>query len=195
MTTLVIAEHDHGALKSATLHTIAAAQKVGGDIHVLVAGHNAGGAAAAAAAQVAGVAKVLHADAPHFATPDRGEPRGAGDRRWRASYSHLFLPATGFGKNVGTAHRGAARCRAGLRHHRRRVTGHVRAARSTRATRLPPCRRRTRKSSSPCARPASTRRPRSRRQRDGRERRRHRPDTAQVAGSRPGADQIRIARS
>ena len=61
MTALVIAEHDHGALKSATLHTIAAAQKLGGDIHVLVAGYNAGGAAQAAAS-IAGVAKVLHAD-------------------------------------------------------------------------------------------------------------------------------------
>ena len=49
MTILVIAEHDGAALKSATLNTIAAAQKIGGDIHVLVAGHNAGGAAKAAA--------------------------------------------------------------------------------------------------------------------------------------------------
>jgi len=65
MTALVIAEHDHGALKSATLHTIAAAQKLGGDIHVLVAGYNAGGAAQAAAS-IAGVAKVLHADAAHL---------------------------------------------------------------------------------------------------------------------------------
>ncbi|HNB47641.1 MAG TPA: electron transfer flavoprotein subunit alpha/FixB family protein, partial [Burkholderiaceae bacterium] len=61
MTTLVIAEHDHASIKGATLNTVTAALACGGDVHVLVAGHNAG-AAAAAAAQIAGVAKVLHAD-------------------------------------------------------------------------------------------------------------------------------------
>ena len=55
MTILVIAEHDHGTLKGATLNTVAAAQKIGGEIHILVAGHNADGAAKAAA-QIAGVA-------------------------------------------------------------------------------------------------------------------------------------------
>ncbi len=98
MTTLVIAEHDHGALKSATLHTIAAAQKVGGDIHVLVAGHNAGGAAQAAA-NVAGVAKVLHADAAHLAS-QTAENLAALAMALAGPYSHVFLPATGFGKNV-----------------------------------------------------------------------------------------------
>jgi electron transfer flavoprotein alpha subunit len=98
MTTLVIAEHDHGALKSATLHTIAAAQKVGGDIHVLVAGHNAGGAAQEAA-KVTGVAKVLHADAPHLAA-QTAENLAALATGLAAPYSHLFLPATGFGKNA-----------------------------------------------------------------------------------------------
>ena len=49
MTTLVIAEHDNKALKGATLNTVSAATAIGGDVHVLVAGHNAGGAAAAAA--------------------------------------------------------------------------------------------------------------------------------------------------
>ncbi|HXL82518.1 MAG TPA: electron transfer flavoprotein subunit alpha/FixB family protein, partial [Casimicrobiaceae bacterium] len=98
MTTLVIAEHDHGALKSATLHTIAAAQKVGGDIHVLVAGHNAGGAAQAAA-NIAGVAKVLHADAAHLAN-QTAENLALLVTALAASYSHFFLPATGFGKNV-----------------------------------------------------------------------------------------------
>ena len=53
MTALVIAEHDHGTLKSATLNTVTAAAALGGDVHVLVAGHNAA-AAAAAAAQIAG---------------------------------------------------------------------------------------------------------------------------------------------
>ena len=61
MTALVIAEHDNASIKGATLNTITAAVQCGGDVHVLVAGHNAA-AAAAAAAQVAGVAKVLHAD-------------------------------------------------------------------------------------------------------------------------------------
>ena len=61
MTTLVIAEHDNASLKGATLNTVAAAKAIGGDIHVLVAGSNCG-AAAEAAAKVAGVAKVLVAD-------------------------------------------------------------------------------------------------------------------------------------
>ena len=98
MTLLVIAEHDHGALKSATLHTIAAALKVGGDIHVLVAGHDAGGAAKAAAG-IAGVAKVLHADAAHLAS-QTAENLAALVTALAAPYSHFFLPATGFGKNV-----------------------------------------------------------------------------------------------
>ncbi len=98
MTILVIAEHDGAALKSATLNTIAAAQKIGGDIHVLVAGHNAGGAAKAAA-QVAGVAKALHVDAPQFATPT-AENVAALAVGLAPSYSHVMLPATGFGKNI-----------------------------------------------------------------------------------------------
>src|SRR2546427_3004043 len=98
MTILVIAEHDGSALKTATLNTIAAAQKIGGDIHVLVAGHNAA-AAAKAAAQVAGVAKALHADAPQFAAPT-AENVAALAVGLAPSYSHVMLPATGFGKNV-----------------------------------------------------------------------------------------------
>ncbi|MEX3946088.1 electron transfer flavoprotein subunit alpha/FixB family protein, partial [Paraburkholderia sp. BR10937] len=58
MTNLVSAEHDNQSIKAATLNTVAAAQKIGGDVHVLVAGHNAQ-AAADAAAKIAGVAKVL----------------------------------------------------------------------------------------------------------------------------------------
>src|SRR5450631_288792 len=98
MTTLVVAEHDHGALKSATLHTMAAAQKVGGDVHVLVAGHNAG-AAVQAAASIAGVARVLHADAAHLAS-QTAENLAALVTALAAPYSHIFLPATGFGKNA-----------------------------------------------------------------------------------------------
>mgnify|MGYP003347412113 CR=1 FL=1 len=61
MTSLVIAEHDNASVKPATLNTVTAALAMGGDVHVLVAGHNAG-AAVAAAAQIAGVGKVIHAD-------------------------------------------------------------------------------------------------------------------------------------
>jgi electron transfer flavoprotein alpha subunit len=72
MPVLVIAEHDHASIKSATLHAITAALQmsagVQSEVHVLVAGNNAG-AAAQAAAGIAGVAKVLHADAAHLAMP------------------------------------------------------------------------------------------------------------------------------
>ena len=62
MAALVIAEHDNASIKGATLNTVSAALACGGEVHVLVAGANAG-AAAQAAAQIAGVSKVLHADA------------------------------------------------------------------------------------------------------------------------------------
>ncbi|MDK2125857.1 electron transfer flavoprotein subunit alpha/FixB family protein [Parachitinimonas caeni] len=97
MTILVIAEHDNTTIKSGTFNTIGAAQKIGGDIHVLVAGQGCG-AAAEAAAKIAGVSKVLLADAAHLAhqlaeniTPVVVElARG---------YSHVLAPATTFGKN------------------------------------------------------------------------------------------------
>ena len=66
MAALVIAEHDHGSLKGATLNTVTAAAQLGGDVHVLVAGQNAAGAAQAAS-RIAGVAKVLHADGASLA--------------------------------------------------------------------------------------------------------------------------------
>jgi electron transfer flavoprotein alpha subunit len=66
MTALVIAEHDNASIKGATLNTVSAAVALGGDVHVLVAGHNAG-AAAEAAAKIAGVAKVLVADSAALA--------------------------------------------------------------------------------------------------------------------------------
>ena len=66
MTALVIAEHDHGALKPATLNTVTAAVQCGGEVHLLIAGHNAAGAVKAAA-QITGVSKVLHADAQQLA--------------------------------------------------------------------------------------------------------------------------------
>ena len=104
MTTLVIAEHDNASLKPSTLNTVSAALQCGAQVHILVAGHNAGPAAAAAAA-IQGVAKVLHAESPAFAhglaenitaqvttlikTQDPAN-----------SYTHLLFPETAFGKNI-----------------------------------------------------------------------------------------------
>ena len=98
MSALVIAEHDNASLKVATLNTITAALKCGGDVHVLVAGANAG-AAAAAAAQVVGVAKVLHADSEAFAH-GLAENVTAQILAIAANYSHLLFPATASGKNI-----------------------------------------------------------------------------------------------
>ena len=98
MSALVIAEHDHGTLKGATLNTVTAAIACGGDVHVLVAGHNAAGAAQAAAA-IAGVAKVLHADATSLAE-QLAENVAAQVLAIAASYSHILFPATAHGKNV-----------------------------------------------------------------------------------------------
>lgn len=98
MTVLVIAEHDNASLKGATLNTVTAAAQCGGDVHVLVAGHNAA-AASAAAAQVAGVAKVLHADAPHLAE-GLAENVAAQVLAIAGSYSHILFPSTAGGKNV-----------------------------------------------------------------------------------------------
>ena len=100
MTILVLAEHDHTALKSATLHTITAAQKLGSDVHVVVAGHNAA-PAARAAAQLAGVAKVLYIDAEHLTQPTAENVTAQLVAIvQRGGYTHLLAPATGFGKNV-----------------------------------------------------------------------------------------------
>jgi len=98
MTTLVIAEHDNATLKGATLNTITAAAQVGGDVHVLVAGANAGAVAAAAAA-VAGVSKVLHADGASLAE-QLAENVAAQVLAVASGYSHIFFPATAHGKNV-----------------------------------------------------------------------------------------------
>ena len=98
MTSLVIAEHDNVSIKAATLNTIAAAAQCGGDVHVLVAGFNAG-AAAAAAAQIAGVAKVIHAD-------EAGLKHGLAENvtaqvlAIASGYSHLVFAATASGKNI-----------------------------------------------------------------------------------------------
>jgi electron transfer flavoprotein alpha subunit len=98
MTALVIAEHDNASIKGATLNTVTAAAKCGGDVHVLVAGHNAG-AAAAAAAKIAGVSKVIHADGAQFAH-GLAENMAAQVLAIASSYSHILFPATASGKNI-----------------------------------------------------------------------------------------------
>ena len=98
MTSLVIAEHDNAHIKVSTLNTVTAALAIGGDVHVLVAGANAAGAAAAAA-QIAGVSKVLHADAPQLAD-GLAENLAAQVVAIASGYTHLLFPATASGKNV-----------------------------------------------------------------------------------------------
>ena len=98
MTALVIAEHDNASIKGATLNTVTAAAAAGGDVHVLVAGVYAG-AAAAAAAQIAGVTKVLHADGASLAD-GLAENLAAQVIAVASSYSHILFPATAAGKNV-----------------------------------------------------------------------------------------------
>jgi electron transfer flavoprotein alpha subunit len=98
MTSLVIAEHDNASIKAATLNTVTAAAQCGGDVHVLVAGHNAG-AAAAAAAQIAGVSKVIHADEAGLAH-GLAENVTAQVLAIAGNYSHIVLPATPSGKNI-----------------------------------------------------------------------------------------------
>jgi len=98
MAVLVIAEHDNVFIKGATLNTVTAALACGGDVHVLVAGAGAS-VAAAAAAQIVGVSKVLHAD---DAGLDHGlaETVAAQVLGLAKSYSHILFPATASGKNV-----------------------------------------------------------------------------------------------
>ena len=98
MTALVIAEHDNATIKGSTLHTVSAAAKCGGEVHVLVAGHNAAAAAQAAAA-IAGVTKVLHADAAHF-EHGLAENIAAQVLAVASGYSHILAPATAYGKNI-----------------------------------------------------------------------------------------------
>jgi electron transfer flavoprotein alpha subunit len=98
MSILVIAEHNNESLNPGTLNTVAAATKLGGDIHVLVAGHNAG-AAAQDAAKIAGVAKVLHADDAAYGH-NLAENIAALIASIGKNYSHVVAPASFFGKNV-----------------------------------------------------------------------------------------------
>ncbi|AZP13245.1 electron transfer flavoprotein subunit alpha/FixB family protein [Undibacterium parvum] len=98
MTTLVIAEHDNASLKGSTFNTITAATQCGGDVHVMVAGHNAA-AAAQAASQIAGVSKVLLAEAAYFAD---GLAENIAEQvlAIASAYSHILAPATAYGKNI-----------------------------------------------------------------------------------------------
>jgi electron transfer flavoprotein alpha subunit len=98
MTALVLAEHDNASLKATTLSTVTAAARAGGDVHILVVGENADGAAQAAA-RVGGVSKVLLADGPQFAN-GLAEAVAAQVLAVAGSYSHVFAPATAYGKNV-----------------------------------------------------------------------------------------------
>ncbi len=98
MRTLVVAEHDQAALKPAVLNTITAAQRIGGDIDILVAGHNCA-EAAKSAARIPGVKKVLVADAVQYAHP-LAENLAALVVSVAKGYTHVLAPATSFGKNV-----------------------------------------------------------------------------------------------
>ena len=95
---LVIAEHDNASIRPATLNTVTAALQCGGEVHVLVAGADAA-AAAASAALISGVGKVLHADAPGL-NHGLAENLAAQVLAVAKNYSHLLFPATASGKNV-----------------------------------------------------------------------------------------------
>jgi electron transfer flavoprotein alpha subunit len=98
MVALVIAEHDNASLKGSTHHTVTAALQCGGEVHILVAGSNCGAAAAQAAA-IAGVTKVLVADAAHHAD---GLAENVAEQvlAIAGAYSHILAPATAYGKNI-----------------------------------------------------------------------------------------------
>ena len=99
MAILVIAEHDNAALKSATLTTLGAAAKLGGEVHLLVAGSGCA-AIADEAAKIAGVAKVLLADSPDYAhgLAENLAPLVVGLAK--GGYSHVLAPATSAGKTL-----------------------------------------------------------------------------------------------
>ena len=98
MTILVIAEHDHQSLKAATLNTIAAALRIGGDIHVLIAGTACKGVAQQAA-RYQGVSAVKLVDAAHYQS-QTAENLAALIVAHAADYSHILAPASTFGKNL-----------------------------------------------------------------------------------------------
>jgi electron transfer flavoprotein alpha subunit len=98
MSVLVLAEHDNASLKAATLNTVSAAARIGGEVAVLVAGSGCA-AAAKAAASISGVKKVLVADAPHY-KEQLAENLAALVVGLAGGYTHVLAPATSFGKNV-----------------------------------------------------------------------------------------------
>jgi len=98
MSVLVIAEHDHNSVKPATLNTVAAGAKIGGDLALLVAGSGCDGAAKAAAA-IAGVGKVLVADGPQY-KPQLAEDIAPLVAGLAGNYAHVLAPANSFGKNL-----------------------------------------------------------------------------------------------
>ena len=98
MKALVVAEHDNASIKGATLNTITAAAQCGGEVEVLVAGHGAEGAAKAAA-QIAGVSRVIHAEGASLAH-ELAENVAAQVLAIASDYSHILFPATVSGKNV-----------------------------------------------------------------------------------------------
>ena len=98
MAVLVIAEHDGKLLKSGSANAVTAATQMGGDVTVLVAGHQCA-EAARAAAKLAGVKRVLHSDAPHY-KGSLAENLAALIVPLAPQYSHVVAPATGFGKNL-----------------------------------------------------------------------------------------------
>lgn len=98
MTALVIAEHDNASLKASTLNTVTAAALCSNEVHILIAGHGCA-AAAAAAAQIAGVTKVLIADGEQFAN---GLAENIAEQALALApgYTHVLAPATAYGKNI-----------------------------------------------------------------------------------------------
>ena len=98
MAVLVVAEHDNAVLKAGTLNTVTAAAACGDEIHILVAGHECKAVAQAAAA-VAGVSRVMVADAPHLAN-GLAENLAEQVLALAGDYSHILVPASTFGKNV-----------------------------------------------------------------------------------------------
>ena len=99
MSILVIAEHDHKQIKATTLNTLGAASKIGGEIHVLIIGSGCAEAAQAAAG-IAGVTRVRVIDAAHYAD-QTAENAAVAAAQLAGSYSHVLLPASSFGKNLG----------------------------------------------------------------------------------------------
>jgi electron transfer flavoprotein alpha subunit len=98
MTVLVLAEHDNHALRPSTLNTVTAAARCGGDVHLLVVGHNASDAAQQGA-KIAGISKVLLADGPQF-EGGLAEAVAAQVVALAGSYSHIVGAATAYGKNI-----------------------------------------------------------------------------------------------